>query len=82
MNTAVWIVFGGLAGWVATMITGDDAAFGILGNIVIGIIGSYIGGWISTQIFKGPPITGFDFRSFLIAVAGSAVLLWIINMLF
>ena len=82
MNTIIWIVFGGLAGWVATIITGDDAAFGILGNIVIGIIGSFIGGWISGQLFKGPGVDGFDFRSFLVAVLGSVVLIWLLNLLF
>jgi uncharacterized membrane protein YeaQ/YmgE (transglycosylase-associated protein family) len=82
MNTLIWIVFGGLAGWVATIITGSDGRFGVLGNVVIGIIGSYIGGWLSAQIFKGPPVTGFDIRSFIIAVLGSVVLLWVINLLF
>lgn len=80
MNPLVWIIFGGLAGWLGTIITGSDGRFGVLGNIVIGIIGAYIGGWISTQIFKGPPVTGFDFRSFIIAVLGSVVLLFILSL--
>ncbi len=82
MNILVWIVFGGLAGWVATLLTGNNAQFGIIGNIVIGIVGSYLGGWLSSQVFKGPPIVGFDFRSFLIAVMGSVVLLFLLNLLF
>lgn len=82
MNPIVWIVFGGLAGWVATIITGSDSRFGVLGNIIIGIIGSYIGGWISFRVFKGPPVVGFDIRSFLVAVMGSVVLLLVLNILF
>jgi uncharacterized membrane protein YeaQ/YmgE (transglycosylase-associated protein family) len=81
MNPILWIVFGGLAGWIATELTGDDPRFGILGNIIIGIIGSYIGGWISSKVFRGPPVTGFDIRSFIIAVLGSIVLLFLINLI-
>jgi uncharacterized membrane protein YeaQ/YmgE (transglycosylase-associated protein family) len=82
MNIFIWIVFGGLAGWVATMITGNDPEVSILGNIVIGIIGSYIGGWLSKKLFNGPPVLGFDIRSFIIAVLGSVVLLWLVNIIF
>lgn len=82
MNTIIWIVFGGLVGWVATILTGNDPQFGILGNIIIGIVGSYLGGWISGQFFKGPPVSGFDIRSFIIALLGSIILLWVINILF
>ncbi|MBX4188013.1 MAG: GlsB/YeaQ/YmgE family stress response membrane protein [Candidatus Doudnabacteria bacterium] len=82
MNIIVWIVFGGLAGWIATILTGSDAQFGVLGNVVIGIIGSFLGGWLSTRIFGGPPIKGFDIRNFIIAVLGSVVLLFILHLLF
>ncbi|HYC79627.1 MAG TPA: GlsB/YeaQ/YmgE family stress response membrane protein [Candidatus Binatia bacterium] len=82
MNILIWIVFGGLAGWVATVLTGNDSQFGIIGNIIIGVIGSYIGGWLSSKLFHGPPVVGFDIRSFIIAVLGSIVLLWVLNILF
>ena len=80
MNWIVWAIFGGLAGWVATMITGTDARFGVIGNIVIGIIGAYLGGWLSTRFFGGPVVTGFDLRSFAVAVAGAVVLLFIMSL--
>ncbi len=82
MNILVWIVFGGLAGWVATILTGSDSQFGILGNIVIGIVGSYLGGLLASQIFKGPAVVGFDIRSFIISVLGSVALLFLLNLLF
>jgi uncharacterized membrane protein YeaQ/YmgE (transglycosylase-associated protein family) len=82
MNALIWIVFGGLAGWIATILTGTDARFGIIGNIIIGIIGSYIGGWLAAKLLLGPPVNGFDLRSFITAVLGSVVLLWVINILF
>jgi uncharacterized membrane protein YeaQ/YmgE (transglycosylase-associated protein family) len=81
MNTIAWLIFGGLAGWIATMITGDDVRFGILGNIVIGIVGSYIGGWLSTKMGSAPP-SGFDLRSFVISVLGAVVLLFVIQLIF
>ena len=82
MNAIVWIVFGGLAGWVATAITGTDAQYGIVGNIIIGIVGSFIGGWLSTKFIKGPPVTGFDIRSFIVAVLGSVVLLFVLSLFY
>ncbi len=80
MNWLVWAIFGGLAGWVATMLTGTDPRFGVIGNIIIGIIGAYLGGWLSVRFFGGPAVTGFDIRSFAIAVLGAVVLLFIISL--
>lgn len=86
MNILLWIIFGGLAGWLATAIVGGDAGIGVLGNIIIGIVGAFIGGWIAdtTGIKEGAP--GADrpttFWSFLWAVVGAVVLLLIINLLF
>lgn len=81
MNWLLWIVFGGLAGWIATEITGDDPAYGVIGNVVIGIVGAYLGGWLSDK-FGGPTVSGFNLRSFIVAILGSVVLLWVINLLF
>lgn len=80
MNWLSWVIFGGLAGWVATLLTGTDARFGILGNIVVGIIGAYLGGWLSNRFFGGPEVTGFDLRSFAVAVVGAVVLLFILSL--
>jgi uncharacterized membrane protein YeaQ/YmgE (transglycosylase-associated protein family) len=80
MNWLWWIIFGGLAGWIATILTGQNARFGIIGNIIIGIIGAYLGGWLSSRLFGGPVVTGFDLRSFVVAVIGSIVLLFIISL--
>ena len=41
-----WIVLGGLAGWIASMIAGTNSGQGLLGNIVVGIIGAFLGGFI------------------------------------
>jgi uncharacterized membrane protein YeaQ/YmgE (transglycosylase-associated protein family) len=81
MNFLVWLIFGGLAGWIATEITGDDPRFGVIGNIIIGIVGAYLGGWISDKM-GGPAVSGFNIRSFIVAVLGAVVLLLIINAIF
>lgn len=73
-----WIVFGGIAGWIASKFTGNDASMGIFLNILVGIIGSAIGGWLGTMFGFGD-VTGFNLSSFIIAVIGSVIFLSIVN---
>jgi uncharacterized membrane protein YeaQ/YmgE (transglycosylase-associated protein family) len=69
-----WIVLGGLAGWVASMIVGTNGKQGLLGNIIAGIIGAFVGGFI-LNVFGGIGVTGFNFWSFLVALLGAVVVL-------
>lgn len=78
MNILLWIVFGALAGWIASMIMGTNARQGLLMDIVIGIVGALLGGWLSSALF-GVGVTGFNFTSLLIAVVGAVVLIAIIR---
>jgi uncharacterized membrane protein YeaQ/YmgE (transglycosylase-associated protein family) len=71
-----WIVLGGLAGWVASMIAGNNARQGLLGNIVVGIVGGLVGGFIF-GLFGGSGVTGFNLWSFLVALVGAVILLFI-----
>jgi uncharacterized membrane protein YeaQ/YmgE (transglycosylase-associated protein family) len=80
MNPIIWIVFGGLVGWVATVLTGNDPQFGVIGNVVIGIVGASLGGWIAGRLFQGPPVLGFDIRSFVVALMGAVVLLFVLSL--
>jgi uncharacterized membrane protein YeaQ/YmgE (transglycosylase-associated protein family) len=76
-----WIVFGALAGWVASMIAGDNARQGWLGNIIVGIVGAFIGGLIFGFLFGGGQFTlGWNVGSFIAAVIGAIVLLAILRM--
>lgn len=71
-----WIVLGGLAGWVASMIAGNNERQGLLGNIIVGIIGGVLGGFVF-GLFGTAGVTGFNFWSFLVALAGAVILLLI-----
>jgi len=79
MNWILWIVLGGLAGWVASMLTKNNEKMGILTNVVVGIIGSWLGGFIMS-LFGAAGVTGFNLRSFVVAVVGACVLLFIFSL--
>jgi uncharacterized membrane protein YeaQ/YmgE (transglycosylase-associated protein family) len=79
MNFLIWIVFGALAGWLASIIMGTDAEQGAMGNIVVGIIGAFLGGFVMNMIGQ-PGVTGFNFYSTFVAILGAVVLLWIYRM--
>lgn len=78
MGFIAWIVLGGLAGWIASMIAGNNGSQGLLGNIVVGVIGAFLGGWIF-QLLGGEGVTGFNFWSLIVAVAGATLLLFILR---
>ncbi len=79
MSILAWVILGGLAGWIGSMIMGTDASQGIIGNIVVGIVGAFIGGFLFNQL-GGSGVQGFSFYSLFVAVIGSVVLLWIVKM--
>jgi len=78
MSILVWIIFGGLVGWVASMFMGTDGQQGILLNVVVGIIGAVFGGWIMT-FFGQAGVSGFNFYSFVVALIGAVVLIYIVK---
>lgn len=80
MGIVLWIIFGALVGWVASMFTGDNGRQGALGNIVVGIVGAFIGGYL-VSIFGGSGVTGFNLGSFIVALLGAIILLGLKNML-
>lgn len=76
MGLIGWIILGGLAGWVASMIMGNDKQQGVFGNIIVGIIGAGIGGFVVSMI-GGEGVTGFNIWSFVVALLGAIILLWL-----
>ena len=79
MGILLWILFGAIAGWIASMLTGNNARMGLIANIVVGLIGAVIGGWVASLLGIGTLLV-FDFRSLLIAIGGAVILLAIINL--
>jgi uncharacterized membrane protein YeaQ/YmgE (transglycosylase-associated protein family) len=80
MSIIAWIVLGLVAGWLAGMIM-RGGGYGIIGDIVLGVIGALIGGWI-TGLVTGQDVTlGFNLPSLLIAVLGAVVLIGISRLL-
>lgn len=73
-----WIVLGGVAGWAASMIAKTDKSMGILANIIVGIIGAGIGGFLF-NLLGGEGVNGFNLYSFLVALVGALVLLFIVR---
>jgi uncharacterized membrane protein YeaQ/YmgE (transglycosylase-associated protein family) len=81
MSIIGWVLLGGIAGWIASMITGRNDQMGCITNIAAGIVGAIVGGWIFS-FFGGGDITGFNLMSLVIAVVGAVVVLAIVNLIF
>ena len=80
MNFILWLIVGGIVGWLASLIM-RDAGQGILLNVVIGIVGAFIGGWlISPLVGTGTINEGFSIGSFLVSLVGAIILLAIVNL--
>lgn len=82
MNFIIWIVVGGLLGWVASMIMHTDAQQGIVLNVVVGIVGALLGGWLLAPLFGTGTINQNDFSisSLLVSLLGAVVLLAAVNL--
>ena len=80
MGILLWIIFGGVAGWIASMIMGTDAQQGLVLNIVIGVFGAMLGGYLFNYFGK-TGVTGFNIYSMGVAILGAVVLLTIVKFL-
>lgn len=76
MNILAWIVLGGIAGWIASMFAKTNESMGIFANIVVGIIGAFLGGFLFEQL-GSTGVTGFNFWSLFVSVVGAFVLLMV-----
>jgi uncharacterized membrane protein YeaQ/YmgE (transglycosylase-associated protein family) len=77
MGIVAWIILGLIAGSIAHwMSPGEEPVGGLIGNIIVGILGAVIGGWIGSSLF-GVGLSGLDLSSFLVAIVGSLIVLWI-----
>jgi uncharacterized membrane protein YeaQ/YmgE (transglycosylase-associated protein family) len=83
MNFILWIVMGGVLGWLASLVMKRDAQQGILLNIVVGIVGAFLGGLLLAPLFGTGTIndTNFSMASLLVSFLGAVILLAIVNLI-
>ena len=74
MGIILWIIFGALVGWVASLIIKTNPQQGMIANIVVGIVGAVIGGWLMGFLGEGG-VNGFNLHSFFIALLGAVILI-------
>jgi uncharacterized membrane protein YeaQ/YmgE (transglycosylase-associated protein family) len=75
MGILAWVIFGALAGWAASMLAGTNERQGCLTNIVIGVVGAFVGGFVVELVTGNQFNFAFNFRSFIVAVLGAVALL-------
>ncbi|MBK8189363.1 MAG: GlsB/YeaQ/YmgE family stress response membrane protein [Vampirovibrionales bacterium] len=83
MTILAIIIVGGILGWLASIVMRTDAQQGIFLNIVVGIVGAILAGFVLTPLLGGAPITSgaFDIRSLLVSFVGAVLLLGLINLM-
>lgn len=83
MNFILWLIVGGIIGWIASKIMNTDAQQGMVLNVVVGILGSLLGGWLISPLVGGGSTINrgnFSLSSLLISLLGAVVLLAIVNL--
>jgi len=78
LDIVLWILFGALAGWIASMIMKTDGQMGAVANIVTGIIGAFVGGFLF-RMLTGVNVEGFNLTSLIVAIIGAVILLAIVK---
>jgi len=81
MNFILWLIIGGVVGWLASLIMRTDAQQGIVLNVVVGIVGAFLAGWlISPLVGVGTINQGLSVGSLLVSLVGAVILLAIVNL--
>jgi uncharacterized membrane protein YeaQ/YmgE (transglycosylase-associated protein family) len=82
MNLIIWLVVGGLIGWVASLIMKTDAQQGVILNIVVGVVGALIGGWLLSPMVGAGTVNQGDFSlmGLLVSLGGAILLLVVVNL--
>lgn len=82
MTILIWVIIGGIAGWLASIVTGKNKDMGLGANIITGVVGAFIGGWV-VNLMGGDAdvLTGFNFPSLLTAFVGAVILLLILGVI-
>ena len=81
MNIIVWLVVGGLIGWLASLVMHTDASQGVLLNVVVGTVGAALGGWLLSPVFGVSTInqSNFSLAGLFVSFLGAVILLAAVN---
>ena len=84
INLIIWLLIGGIIGWLASMVMKIDAQQGIILNVVVGVVGSMLGGWLLAPLFGTGTINQDNFSPLALFVSflGAVILLAIVNLVF
>ena len=84
MNFIIWLVIGGLIGWLASMLMKTDGQQGIFLNVIVGIVGAMLGGWFISPLVGVATINqnNFSMPALLVSFVGAVILLAIVNLVF
>ena len=82
MNFIIWLIVGGLVGWLASILMKTDGQQGMFLNVVAGIVGAMVGGWFISPLVGVGTINqnNFSFPALLVSFVGAAILLGIVNL--
>ncbi len=83
MNFIIWLIIGGIIGWIASLIMRTDAQQGMILNVVVGIVGSFLGGFLVGPLLGAGTINQNDFSimGLLASLIGAVILLAIVNLI-
>lgn len=84
MNFIIWLIIGGLIGWLASMLMKTDGQQGIFLNVIVGIVGAMLGGWFISPLVGVATINqnNFSMPALLVSFVGAVILLAIVNLVF
>jgi len=78
MGILLWIIFGALVGWIASLIMNTDGQQGTILNIIVGIVGAVVGGWVMSTMGESG-VSGFNLYSFIVALVGAVLLIAVVK---
>jgi len=83
VNLIIWLVVGGVIGWLASLVMKTDAQQGMILNVVLGVAGALLGGWLLSPLLGAGTVNQGDFSllGLLVSFGGAIILLFVVNLL-
>jgi len=83
MNLIIWLIVGGVIGWLASLVMKTDGQQGMILNVVVGIVGALIGGWLLSPLIGAGSVNQGDFSlpGLLVSFGGAIILLFVVNLI-